>query len=161
VAFIDKYRDQFAVESICQTLEVAASTSYAAAGRGLSARQQRDEWLAGEILRVYHDNFAVYGARKIWRQLRREGVVVARCTVERLMRDLGIAGVVRGRRHRTTVVDPARPVPADLLKRDFSASAPNTRLVADLTEVATWSGQGVLRVRHRLLRSVHRRLAYL
>ena len=83
----------------------------------------------------------MYGARKIWRQLHREGIEVARCTVERLMRELGIVGVVRGRRHATTLADPANPVPQDLLRRDFTASAPNTRWVADLTEVATWSGK--------------------
>jgi len=141
VGFIDKHRDQFGVEPICQVLGVAASTYHVATTRAPSARRLRDEWLKGEILRVYDANFQVYGARKIWRQLRREGVVVARCTVERLMRELGIAGVVRGRRRPTTVADPARPVPEDLLKRDFTAPAPNTRWVADLTEVATWSGK--------------------
>jgi putative transposase len=141
VEFIDKYRHQFGVEPICQTLAVAASTYYAATTLPPSARQRRDEQLKGEILRVYDDNFQVYGARKIWRQLHREGIKVARCTVERLMRDLGIAGVVRGRRHPTTLADPANPVPEDLLKRNFTAPAPNTRWVADLTEVATWGGK--------------------
>jgi putative transposase len=83
----------------------------------------------------------VYGARKIWRQLRREGIAVARCTVERLMKALGIAGVVRGRRTPTTVADPANPVPPDLLGRDFTAPAPDTRWVADFTELATWAGK--------------------
>jgi transposase InsO family protein len=141
VEFIDKHRDRFGIEPVCAVLGCAASTYHAAKARAPSARQRRDEQLKGEILRVYNANFQVYGARKIWRQLRREGHVVARCTMERLMRDLGIAGVVRGRRHRTTIADPTRPVPADLLKRDFTAPAPNVRWVADLTEVATWAGK--------------------
>jgi putative transposase len=101
----------------------------------------RDERFKREVLRVYHANFQVYGARKIWRQLRREGIVVARCTVERLMRQLGITGVVRGQRKPTTIADPANPVPPDLLGRDFTAPAPNLRWVADFTEVATWAGK--------------------
>jgi putative transposase len=141
VGFIDKHREQFGVEPICQVLGVAASTYHAATTGPPSPRQLRDERLAGEILRVYNDNFQVYGVRKIWRQLCREGQVVARCTVERLMPQLGIAGVVRGRRTVTTIADPARPVPDDLLKRDFTAPAPNTRWVADLTEVVTWGGK--------------------
>ena len=122
-------------------LGLAPSTYHGAAGRAPPARAVRDEWLKVEILRVYNKNFQVYGARKVWRQLRREGIVVARCTVERLMPMLGIAGVVRGRRKPTTVADPANPVPPDLLKRDFTAPAPNTRWVADFTEVATWAGK--------------------
>jgi len=122
-------------------LGLAPSTYHGAAGRAPSARAVRDEWLKVEILRVYNKNFQVYGARKVWRQLRREGIVVARCTVERLMPVLGIAGVVRGRRKPTTIADPANPVPPDLLKRDFTAPAPNTRWVADFTEVATWAGK--------------------
>jgi putative transposase len=122
-------------------LGFAASTYHGAAGRAPSPRAARDDWLKVEILRVYNKNFQVYGARKVWRQLRREGIVVARCTVERLMAVLGIAGVVRGRRKPTTVADPANPVPPDLLKRDFTAPAPNTRWVADFTEVVTWAGK--------------------
>lgn len=118
-----------------------ASTYRTAKARAPSARQRRDEQLKGEILRVYDANFQVYGARKVWRQLHREGIAAARCTVERLMKALGIAGVLRGRPHRTTIADPARPVPEDLIKRDFTAPAPNVRWVADLTEVATWSGK--------------------
>ncbi len=142
MAFIDKYRDELGgVEPICAVLGFASSSYHAAAGRAPSARALRNAWLAGQILRVYNANFQVYGARKIWRQLHREGIVVARCTVERLMRQLGIAGVVRGARRRTTIADPANPIPADLLKRDFTASAPNTRWVADFTEVGTWAGK--------------------
>jgi putative transposase len=113
----------------------APSTYYAAAGREPSARAKRDERLKGEILRVYLENYQVYGARKIYKRLGREGIEVARRTVERLMRVLGIAGVVRGRRRRTTEADPANPVPEDLLKRDFTAPAPNRRWVADFTQV--------------------------
>jgi Transposase and inactivated derivatives len=138
VEFIDKYREQFGgVEPICRVLGFAPSTYYAAAGREPSARARRDEWLKGEILRVWLANYQVYGARKIYRQLRREGIEVARRTVERLMRVLGIEGVVRGKRRRTTVPDLANPVPEDLLKRDFTAPAPNRRWVADFTQVGT------------------------
>ena len=139
---MDKYRDELGgVEPICRVLAVAPSSYHAAKSRPPSRRAVRDEELKTEILAVYDANFQCYGARKIWRQLRREGVVVARCTVERLMRQLGIAGVVRGRPRRTTVADPANPVPDDLLKRDFTAPAPNVRWVADLTEVGTWAGK--------------------
>lgn len=138
--FIDKYRRQFGVEPICQVLGFAPSTYYAAAGRAPSPRARRDEQLKGEILRVYNVNYQVYGARKIWRQLHRDGIVVARCTVARLMKAIGIAGVVRGKPRRTTIPDPANPVPADLLQRDFTAAAPNQRWVADFTEIATWAG---------------------
>lgn len=121
-------------------LAFAPSTYHAAVGRPPSARALRDERLKGEILRAYNANYQVYGARKIWRQLHREGIEVARCTVERLMKVIGIAGVVRGKPRRTTILDPANPVPPDLLKRDFTAEAPNTRWVADFTEIATWAG---------------------
>jgi putative transposase len=113
---------------------------HAAKRRPPSRRAVHDAELEARILKVYDANFQCYGARKIWRQLRREGVAVARCTVERLMRALGIAGVVRGRPRRTTIADAADPVPADLLRRDFGGPAPNTRWVADLTEVAAWAG---------------------
>jgi len=112
VEIIDKYRDELGgVEPICHVLGAAPSTYHAATSRPPSARARRDAWLKGEILRVYNANFQVYGARKVWRQLRREGVAVARCTVERLMKALGIEGVVRGKRRRTTIADPANPVP--------------------------------------------------
>jgi putative transposase len=121
-------------------LQVAPSTYYAAKSRPPSARQVRDEKLKAEILRVYRDNFGVYGARKVWRQLQREGVPVARCTVERLMRELGICGAVRGKTRRTTVADPSAQRAPDLVKRDFSAAAPNRLWVADFTYCSTWSG---------------------
>ena len=106
----------------------------------MSARAARDAALKTEVLRIYEENFCVYGARKIWRQLGREGVQVARCTVERLMRELGIAGAVRGKVRRTTIADPAAQRPADLVRRDFTATAPNQLWVADFTYCATWSG---------------------
>jgi putative transposase len=140
IAYIDAHRDRFGVEPICQLLPIAPSTYYAAKRRPPSARALRDEELKLEIRRVHEDNFGVYGARKVWRQLGREGIAVARCTVERLMGELGLEGVRRGKPHRTTTPDPAAPRPADLVDRDFSAQRPNQLWVADLTYVATWSG---------------------
>jgi putative transposase len=143
---VETHREQFGVEPICRTLSaagvpIAPSTYYAARSRPHSARDRRDEALAGEIARVHEENFGVYGARKVWHQLRREQVAVARCTVERLMRAGGLAGAVRGRTRRTTIpAEAAAGRPADLLERDFTAPAPNRRWVADITYVATWSG---------------------
>src|SRR3989441_2313113 len=105
-----------------------------------SARRIRDEALKVKLRQVHAEHFGVYGARKLWRQLQRQGTHVARCSVERLMRVLGLAGVVRGRRHRTTVPDEVSPRPADLVERDFRAPVPNRLWVADLTYVRTWSG---------------------
>jgi putative transposase len=99
-----------------------------------------DEALTAQIRRVHQGNYGVYGARKVWRQLHREGTPVARCTVERLMRAAGLTGVVRGKARRTTVPAGLALRPGDLLARDFSAPAPNRRWVADITYVATWSG---------------------
>ena len=121
-------------------MRIAPSTYYAAKSRPPSARAVRDEQLKVEIQRVYQDNFCVYGARKIWCQLRRDGIEVARCTVERLMRELGISGAVRGRTRRTTVADPTAQRAPDLVKRNFSAEAPNRLWVADFTYCATWTG---------------------
>jgi putative transposase len=140
IAYIDANRDRFGVEPICQVLPIAPSTYYAARRRPASARAVRDAKLKGEIARVHGEQFGVYGARKVWRQLGREGIVVARCTVERLMGELGLQGVRRGKPHRTTTPDAAAPRPADLVERDFSAARPNQLWVADLTYVATWSG---------------------
>ena len=140
IAYIDTHRDRFGVEPICQLLPIAPSTYYDAKRRPPSARALRDEELKAAIARVHRDNFGVYGARKVWRQLGREGIAVARCTVERLMADLGLEGVRRGRTRRTTTPDAATPRPADLVERDFSAQRPNQLWVADLTYVATWSG---------------------
>ncbi|HET9896761.1 MAG TPA: IS3 family transposase [Streptosporangiaceae bacterium] len=138
--FIDEHKGEFGVEPICDQLMVAPSTYYAAKTRPPSARSVRDEELKKEIMRVYSENLSVYGARKIWRQLLREGVQVARCTVERLMRDLGISGAVRGKKVRTTIADPAAARSPDLVRRKFEAIAPNRLWVADFTYCATWSG---------------------
>nr|BFE32422.1 hypothetical protein GCM10010200_046730 [Actinomadura rugatobispora] len=135
----------FGVEPICRVLsehgtKIAPSTYYAAKSRPVSPRAVRDERLKSEITRIYRANYQVYGARKIWRQLHREGHVVARCTVERLMRELGLQGARRGKRVRTTVRDDGHERAGDLLRRDFTAPAPNRRWVADFTHVATWAG---------------------
>jgi transposase InsO family protein len=140
IAYIDANRDRFGVEPIWRMLPIAPSTYYDAKSRLPSARALRDEELKGEIARVHAEQFGVYGARKVWRQLGREGIAVARCTVERLMRQLGLQGVRRGKPHRTTTPDAAATQPADLVDRDFSAARPNQLWVADLTYVATWSG---------------------
>jgi putative transposase len=138
--FIDAHRDQFGVEPICKVLKIAPSSYYAARARPPSARAVRDGQLKVEIRRVYDDNFQVYGAEKLWRQLRREGIAVGRDRVTRLMRQLGICGVVRGKPRRTTTPGQGEQRPADLVKRDFTAPAPNRLWVADLTYVATWAG---------------------
>jgi putative transposase len=140
IAYIHANRDRFGVEPICKVLPIAPSTYYAAGRRPRSARSRRDEELKVEIRRVHAENFGVYGARKVWRQLRREGVGVARCTVERLMGELGLQGVRRGKARRTTTPDVTAPRPADLVDRDFAVARPNRLWVADLTYVASWSG---------------------
>ena len=140
MAYIDADRDRFGVEPICRALQFAPSTYWSAKRRPASARSVRDERLKVEIARVHAENFGVYGAPKVWAQLNREGHRVARCTVERLMRDLGLRGVVRGKPRRTTVADASAERPRDLVERRFSAPAPNRLWVADLTYVRTWSG---------------------
>jgi putative transposase len=119
---------------------IAPSTYYDARGRGPSARAARDEQLKAAITRVHEGNYGVYGARKVWLALNREGIPVARCTVERLMAGLGLAGGRRGKRRRTTVPDPAAARPADLVGRKFSPPAPDRLWVADFTYVPTWAG---------------------
>jgi transposase InsO family protein len=138
--YIEAQRARFGVEPICKALQVAPSSYYAARSRPASARSQRDAWLEDEIARVHKAQFGVYGARKLWHQLRREGTVVARCTVERLMRQLNLKGVRRGRQLRTTIPDETASRPADLVERNFHPQAPNRLWVADLTYVRTWSG---------------------
>jgi transposase InsO family protein len=140
IAYIDQHRHRYGVEPICRVLPIAPSTYHAAQRRSTSARAVRDRQLKAEIRRVHAEQFGVYGARKVWRQLHREGIAVARCTVERLMRQLGLQGVRRGKTRRTTTPDAAAARPADLVDRDFSAARPNQLWVADLTYVATWSG---------------------
>lgn len=139
-AFIDAHRVKFGVEPICRVLPIAPSAYYARKSRPPAARTKRDEELRPEILRVYREHRSVYGPRKVHRQLRREGVSVARSTIERLMRQLGIKGEVRGKTWKTTIPDETAPRPADLVDRDFHAEAPNRLWVADLTYVRTWSG---------------------
>ena len=121
-------------------MQIAPSTYYAAKTRPPSARALRDEQLKVEVQRVFDANLGVYGVRKVWRQLRREGHQVPRCQVERLMRELGLSGAVRGRTKRTTVPADVAARPGDLVERQFRAPAPNMLWVADLTYVATWSG---------------------
>jgi putative transposase len=139
-AYIDENKERFGVEPICELLPIAPSTYYDARCRPPSARALRDAELKKQIARVHAQNFGVYGARKVWRQLNREGIPVARCTVERLMRELGLEGVRRGKTRRTTTSDESAPKPQDLVDRDFSSDRPNRLWVADLTYVATWSG---------------------
>ena len=138
--YIDTYRDRFGVEPICRALQVAPSSYYAARCRPLSARASSDAELAPKILKVFNDNYQVYGARKLWQQLRREGELVGRDRVARLMRTLDIAGAVRGKPRRTTIPDPAAARAPDLVNRQFTATRPNQLWVSDFTYVATWSG---------------------
>jgi transposase InsO family protein len=145
VAFIDAQRAEHGVEPICEQLPIAPSTYYEYKAREadperLPPRCKRDQVLISEIRRVYEENFGVYGARKVWRQLRREAFEVARCTVERLMRVLGLQGAVRGRKWRTTIADDSAVRPLDRVNRQFQATRPNELWVADFTYVATWSG---------------------
>ena len=145
IAFIDEHRARHGVEPICRVLPIAPSTYHAHAARRadpgkLPARAQRDITLTAEIRRVYEENFRVYGIRKVWRQLLREGTAVARCTVARLMRTMGLQGVVRGKRVRTTISNAAAPCPLDRVNRQFNAPRPNALWVSDFTYVATWAG---------------------
>jgi len=145
VAFIDAHRAEYGVEPICQVIPIAPSTYYEVKARHADparqpARAQRDARLRPEIERVWRANRRVYGAKKVWKQLTREGIPVARCTVARLMRGLGLRGVVRGRRVRTTLPDPLAERPRDLVQRDFTATRPHQLWVSDLTYVATWRG---------------------
>ena len=143
--FIDEHRDQYGVEPICRVLPIAPSTYRAHAARladpsKLSDRAKRDAELRPEIQRVWEENFEVYGVRKVWRQLNREGIGVARCTVARLMANMGLAGAVRGKSVKTTRADPAVPCPEDRVNREFGARRPNILWLSDFTYVATWAG---------------------
>ena len=145
IAFIDDHRRAYGVEPICEVLPIAPSTYHTHAARRadpsrLPARAKRDAGLMPEIARVFEENFQVYGVRKVWRQLRREGREVARCTVGRLMRTMGLQGVVRGKPVRTTISDKAAPCPLDHVNRQFKAPRPNALWVSDFTYVATWAG---------------------
>ena len=145
IAFIDNHRVLYGVEPICRVLPIAPSTYHARVAQRVdpgkaSARARRDAVLRARIRQVFEANFAVYGVRKIWRQLAREGTPAARCTVARLMRQMGLRGVVRGKETTTTVPDKATPCPADRVNRQFRAARPNLLWVADFTYVATWQG---------------------
>jgi len=145
VAFIDDHRDVYGVESICSVLPIAPSTYYERAARRrdpslLPARAKRDAELRSSIDRVWHEQQELYGVRKVWKQMKREQIDVARCTVARLMRNLGLRGVVNGKTIRTTSADTSASRPPDLVDRNFTATRPNELWVADFTYVATWRG---------------------
>ena len=145
IAFIDDHREVHGVEPICKVLPIAPSTYHAHVAKRanpekLSARARRDMALKPEIARVFAENFEVYGVRKVWRQLQRESFDVARCTVERLMRGMGLQGVIRGKPVRTTISDKAAPCPLDHVNRQFHAPRPNALWVSDFTYVSTWTG---------------------
>ena len=145
IAFIDDHRGAYGVEPICKVLPVAPSTyhDHAAKRRDpsrLAPRAQRDEALKPEVRRVFEENFGVYGVRKVWRQMQREGFNVARCTVARLMKAMDLEGAIRGKVVRTTVSDKAAPCPLDHVNRQFHAPAPNVLWVSDFTYVSTWGG---------------------
>lgn len=145
IAFIDDHRGAYGVEPICKLLQIAPSSYYAHVAQRLdrsklSERAKRDEAIRSEIARVFAENFEVYGARKVWRQMMREGFDVARCTVERLMQSMGLQGVIRGKPIRTTIQDKAAPCPLDHVNRVFHAPAPNMLWLSDFTYVSTWSG---------------------
>ncbi len=143
--YIDAHRDTNGVEPICKVLEIAPSCYRRHAARTRSpdlrsARARRDEDLMADIQRVWHANWQVYGAEKVWRQLHREGIAVARCTVERLMKQLGLQGVRRGKKVRTTVPDGKASCPHDHVNRVFRADRPDQLWVSDFTYVSTWQG---------------------
>src|SRR4051812_46799890 len=145
IAFIDDHRAAYGVEPICKVLPIAPSTYYEfaakrAAPEKRSKRAKQDLVLRADIQRVFSENFEVYGARKVWRQLRREGSDVARCTVERLMQTMRLQGAVRGKPVSTTISDKATPCPLDRVNRQFQALRPNRLWVSDFTYVATWQG---------------------
>jgi putative transposase len=145
ISFVDAYRDEHGVEPICKVLPIAPSTYHEHVRRRQQpetapARVKKDARLMSEIRRVYEENFEVYGVRKVWRQMLREGFAVARCTVARLMRKMGLSGVIRGRRVKTTVSDRSAPCPLDHVNRQFKAPRPNALWVSDFTYVATWQG---------------------
>ena len=145
ITFIEEHRDDFGVEPICRVLLIAPSTYYARAAIArdpdLSCdRAKSDARDSEEIKRVHEQSGGRYGVRKVWHELRREGQDIARCTVERLMITLGLQGVVRGKKKRTTIPDPAQPCPHDKVNRAFTATAPNQLWVSDFTYVSSWMG---------------------
>ena len=145
VQFIHDHRDAYGVEPICAVVPIAPSTYHRHRARQIdptrrSRRAQRDEALRDDIQRVWDEHYQVYGPRKVWQQLRREGIRAARCTVRRLMRTMGLTGAVRGRAWITTTRPAEAARPADLVDRQFTASRPNQLWVSDFTYVATWGG---------------------
>lgn len=145
IAFIDDYRVAYGVEPICRVLPIAPSTYRVMAARRRDpskapARSRRDAGLRLAIRRAFEENFSVYGVRKVWRQLLREGENVARCTIARLMREMGLRGAIRGKPIKTTVSSRAEACPRDLVNRQFAAPRPNALWLSDFTYVATWSG---------------------
>lgn len=145
ISFIDEHRTVLGVEPICRLLPIAPSTYYEVVAKRtdvdrLSARARRDMAMKVEIRRVFNENFQVYGVRKVWRQLQREGHDIARCTVARLMRMMGLQDIIRGKPVKTTVPDKAAPCPLDRVNRQFRAPAPNMLWLSDFTYVATWQG---------------------
>ena len=145
ITFIDTHKGIYGVEPICRLLPIAPSTYHEHAARGRDPdrtpdRLRRDADLCRDIRRVFEENFAVYGVRKMWRQMLREGIAVARCTVARLMRRMGLKGVVRGKVVKTTTGDKATPCPLDRVNRQFRAPAPNLLWLSDFTYVSTWQG---------------------
>ena len=145
IAFIDDHRGEHGVEPICAVLPIAPSTYHSHAARRadpslLPRRATRDASLMPLVARVFEENFEVYGVRKVWRQLQREGQEVARCTIERLMQSMGLQGVIRGKPVKTTISDKAAPCPLDHVNRQFQAPRPNALWVSDFTYVATWAG---------------------
>ena len=164
IALIDDHREVYGVEPICRVLPIAPSTYHAHLARRadptkVSARGSRDLVLADQIRRVHEANFGVHGVRKVWRQLGREGAEVARCTVARLMRQMGLRGAVRGKEVRTTITDKATPRPADGVNRQFRAPRPNMLWVSDFYRRGHLAGLCVCRLCHRRLRPPDRRLA--
>ena len=145
ISFIDEHRSVLGVEPICRLLPIAPSTYYEVVAKRtdvgrLSARERNDIAMKVEIRRVFNENFQVYGVRKVWRQLQREGFDIARCTVARLMRMMGLQGIIRGNPIKTTVSDKSAPCPLDRVNRHFKAPAPNMLWLSDFTYVATWQG---------------------
>ena len=145
MSFIDEHRSVLGVEPICRLLPIAPSTYYEVVAKRtdvgrLSARERSDIAMKVEIRRVFNENFQVYGVRKVWRQLQREGYDIARCTVARLMKMMGLQGVIRGKSVKTTVSDKSAPCPLDRVNRHFKAPAPNMLWLSDFTYVATWQG---------------------
>jgi len=144
-SFIDEHRAEYGVEPICRVLPIAPSTYHERVAQRrdpsrLSPRAQRDAAMKPEVRRVFDANFKVYGVRKVWRQMQREGFDIARCTVERLMRELGLQGGDPGKPVKTTISDKAAPCPLDQVNRQFHVPAPNMLWVSDFTYVATWTG---------------------